>query len=176
MVPTRTKIGLTAILIIASAILSWNLLVGCPANSSTCSNNPSYITTNVNITGQDGELVNLWLNGKLIQAELVMSDQARAQGLSGRSNLNENQGMLFVFNTSGYYPFWMKEMNFPIDIVWLNKNWEIIDLTENLAPETYPNTVSSQAPAQYVLEIKAGMVKKLGIKIGQKIKTLNSRQ
>jgi uncharacterized membrane protein (UPF0127 family) len=77
--------------------------------------------------------------------------------------LLENEGMFFSFATSDYYRFWMKEMNFPIDIIWLDENYKIIDITHSLATSTYPNTVSPKTPARYVLEVVAGFAKKYSI-------------
>ena len=118
-------------------------------------------------------MVKLKMDNKIIWAEVAESAQARTQGLSGRKSLAPNKGLLFIFSTPGYYRFWMKEMNFPIDIVWLDQNWRIVDLTENLSPVSYPQTFTSIDPAQYVLELKAGQSKNLGLKIGDLVKVNN---
>ena len=82
--------------------------------------------------------------------------------------------MLFVFDKSGFYPFWMKEMNFSIDIVWIGDNWEIIGVAENLNPDSYPQTFSPSQPVWLVLEVNAGWVKRHNIKTGMTVKVLNS--
>lgn len=60
--------------------------------------------------------------------------------------------MLFVFPEAGLHRFWMKDMNFPIDIYWLGKNYEVVDVAKNVPPESYPKTFSPKSPANYVLE------------------------
>src|SRR3989344_1681259 len=93
----------------------------------------------------------------------------RARGLSGRRSLEENQGMLFVFNTADYYNFWMKDMYFPIDIIWLNDDWRVIDLTENISPKNFPVTYQPRAPARYVLEVNAGFIVAHRMTIGTRV-------
>ena len=93
----------------------------------------------------------------------------RALGLSGREELASGYGMLFVFERSGNYPFWMKDMNFAIDILWINEDNEIIYVLEDIAPETYPTAFTSPEEALYVLEFPIGTVAETGIKLGDKI-------
>lgn len=97
-------------------------------------------------------------------------------GLSEKQSLPENQGMLFVFEKPDYYPFWMKNMKFPIDIIYINKN-KIVTIVENTP---VPNQNIQQIPiykpetqADMVLEINAGLSKKYGFKNGDEIKVEN---
>jgi len=115
-----------------------------------------------------------------LNIEVANTDVKRAQGLSGKEanqndpiglGLGENEGMLFVFDKEGYYSFWMKDMNFPIDIAWLDKNKKIIYIEKNVSPQTYPKTFYAQKNnlpilSLYVLETKAGFFEKFKIKIG----------
>ncbi|MDX1536041.1 MAG: DUF192 domain-containing protein, partial [Candidatus Spechtbacterales bacterium] len=73
-----------------------------------------------------------------ITVELAEKPEDKAKGLSGRSSLAEEHGMLFVFNRPGTYSFWMKEMNFPIDIIWIGEDMRVVDITKNAKPESYP--------------------------------------
>lgn len=93
--------------------------------------------------------------------------ETRYRGLSGRGELAANQGMLFVFDRSGDYDFTMRDMRFPLDILWLDENWRVVHIEEDLQPESYPESYRSNSPAQYVLEINAGSVAKEGIEIGE---------
>jgi len=93
----------------------------------------------------------------------------RALGLSGRKDLALGQGMLFVFDEPGDYPFWMKDMNFSIDILWINENYKIVYILENVAPETYPNAFASPEKSLFVLELPMGTVAEKGIKKGDTI-------
>ena len=101
-----------------------------------------------------------------IYAEIVATDDERAKGLSGRFFIGDEEGMLFVFREPGYHAIWMKDMLFPIDIAWLDKDFKIIDIEREVSPSTYPSSFSPQAPATYVLEVNAGFFEEKGISIG----------
>lgn len=108
-------------------------------------------------------------HGVDISVRIADTDKTRQQGLSGFSILPLKQGMLFVFPQMGKYDFWMKDMNFPIDIIWLDKNGVIVDRVINLDPESYPKTFVSKDNAQYVLEIPAHTADKYGLTVGEKV-------
>ena len=101
-----------------------------------------------------------------LNIEVANTDAERMQGLSGRNGLEENEGLLFVFDNEGYYGFWMKDMKFPIDMVWLDKNKQIIYIENNVSPATYPQVFNPPTPSLYVLEVSAGFLSKNNIKIG----------
>lgn len=111
----------------------------------------------------------LLFSGERFTIEIARTPESQVRGLSGRGSLPEGTGMLFWFLKDGLYPFWMPEMRFSIDIVWIDKDWTVVHIEESVAPETYPMTFSSPTPARYVLELPAGTVAKIGGKIGQKI-------
>lgn len=100
---------------------------------------------------------------------VVDTQEAREKGLSGKSELAEGTGMLFIFEEIGMHAFWMKDMNFSIDIIWFNEYGEVIYFVENISPNTYPAKYTSTQESLYVLEVPAGFIKKQGIKIGDKI-------
>ncbi|MBI2097824.1 MAG: DUF192 domain-containing protein [Candidatus Vogelbacteria bacterium] len=104
--------------------------------------------------------------GKL-KIEIADDDIERSRGLSGRTTLAENEGMLFVFDAPGSYGFWMKNMNFPIDIIWLDEDWRIAGVTANVSPESFPQIFYPERPIKYVLEVKAGFARRQSIQTGQ---------
>ena len=110
-------------------------------------------------------------NGKKIIAEVAITDVERQRGLMYREKINEDQGMLFVFEEEGIYSFWMKNMNIPLDILWLNKEKRIIHIEINVPPcyQEPCQSYESVIPALYVLELKAGFVENNGIKIYDRI-------
>jgi uncharacterized membrane protein (UPF0127 family) len=108
----------------------------------------------------------LIINNKQIILELADTQEKQTLGLSGRKNLPENNAMLFIFETPGKEAFWMKDMNFNIDIIWLDENYKIVGIKENAEPDSYPETFTPDEPALYVLETNAGFAKKYGIKAG----------
>lgn len=109
------------------------------------------------------------LNNKTYSMEIARTSQEKTKGLSDRDSLCESCGMIFVYQNPGYYSFWMKDMNFPIDIIWLNQNKEVVFIKENLSPETYPNSYGPNLKSQYVLEFNAGFAKEHNLKFGDKI-------
>lgn len=108
------------------------------------------------------------LAGARFEVTIADTEKTRTQGLSGTSNLPADQAMLFIFDYDRKWSIWMKDMNYPIDIVWLNQKREVIDYVTNVPPASYPDkTFSPKENARYVLEFQSGVVKKKGIKQGQ---------
>ena len=106
-----------------------------------------------------------------ISVEVVDTYQERMQGLSGRTSLAESRGMLFVFEEEGNWGIWMKDMRFPLDIIWADSEGNIITIARDVAPETYPNAFYSKEPrARYVLEVPAGFTKMHGIAEGMMLR------
>ncbi len=91
------------------------------------------------------------------------------RGLSGTQSLGEDQGMLFLFPTENTPSFWMKDMNYPIDMIWVASNKKVVDITPSVDPSTYPKTFSPKSPAQYVLEMPAGFAEKNTIEEGTQV-------
>lgn len=116
------------------------------------------------------DLKSVTLNGQTIRVTVADTPETRDQGLSGRESIAPDQGMFFVFPEAGYYSFWMKDMLFPIDILWLSYDGRVVYIVENATPESYPNTfTSSDVPARYVLELSAGFVKQYTVNLGDKV-------
>ncbi len=129
------------------------------------------------------------IGGNIIKVEIADTKEKREKGLSGRQSLSENSGMLFIFDHSDYYSFWMKDMNFELDFIWMNGS-EIIEITRNVRPEDYqpastrlnqgtlrPQSEASESlmslfpknKVDKVLEVNAGAAERLGIKVGDRI-------
>ncbi len=103
------------------------------------------------------------------KVDIVDNPISRARGLSGREQLEEDKGMLFVFDFPGMYGFWMKDMKFPIDIVWISEG-VIVGVADNLQPNDGPDRMVYYPPigVDMVLEINAGMAGKYMIRKGDK--------
>ncbi len=106
------------------------------------------------------------INDGLLKATVAATLEERVKGLSGRADLEKDEALLMVFEESGFHSIWMKEMNFSIDIIWLDKEKRVVDFKKNVDPETYPETFSPSFPARYVLETEAGFVEKNDISVG----------
>lgn len=109
-----------------------------------------------------------------LKVETALTEAERARGLSGRESLREDQGLLFVYDEPGIYSFWMKDMNFAIDIIWIDENKKIIDITHDARPESYPSTFIPQSPAQYVLEVNSGWAERHGVEVGDTMNLLTN--
>lgn len=122
-----------------------------------------------------------------VKAYIADTEALRQKGLSGRAELSDDEAMLFIFDRPGRYGFWMKDMMFPLDIIWMDewkprtdadktqKNAEgksrlvVVDVKENVSPATFPEVFTPISPAKYVLETRAGFAEKNELKIGDEI-------
>lgn len=112
------------------------------------------------------------VNGYSLRVLEAASDQQRQRGLSKRKRLAENQGMLFIFSQEQPLAFWMKDMQFPIDIIWLDSKKRVVHMEQNLPPCPPNGTCPAYQPnvlAQYGLETTAGFVQKHHVVLGQVI-------
>jgi len=111
------------------------------------------------------------INDNVFETEVAFFPKETEKGLSQRDYLEENQGMLFIFLPSRKPVFWMKDMKFPLDVLWV-RGETIVEINENV-PLFIEGKVTVIKPGQEidkVMEIKAGSVSKYGIKTGDKIK------
>lgn len=107
------------------------------------------------------------INGIRVNVEIADSFEERAKGLMFRDKLQENTGMLFVFDNEGNYPFWMLNMTFNLDMIWVNSNGKVVFIVENAPPcKNECKVINPKTNALYVLEVNAGFVEKHGIKQG----------
>ena len=110
------------------------------------------------------EYVNL--AGAVVKVEVVSTPEKLRLGLSGREGLPKGEGMLFVFPSAGEYPFWMKEMKFAIDIIWIGEDGRVAFIKDSATPESFPEVFKPERKARYVLEVLAGFAKKNNLKVG----------
>ena len=111
---------------------------------------------------------------KVIFVEIAKTPQERQKGLSGREAFDSEHGMLFVFEKEGHYPFWMKDMKFNLDFVFL-KGKTVVDLKENIPfpkANEKPELMASQENFDKALEVKAGTIKLLNLQIGDQAEIL----
>ena len=102
----------------------------------------------------------------VIKVELADDSPKQIKGLSGKDKLGENSGMFFVYNKPGIRSVWMKDMKFPIDIIWIDENKKIIGIESGVKPESYPKSFESPEPVKYILETNSGLAEKYGFKPG----------
>lgn len=143
----KTVLVLTAIVILISLI--------APHNS----------VPNISATPENS-LQTIRLAGQELRVSVVRTPEERARGLSGRTGLGTGEGMLFVFDTDAKHRFWMKDMLFSIDILWLSGTGMVLDMRERVSPATYPEVFTPHAPARYVLELPAGFTEAYSVNLG----------
>lgn len=112
------------------------------------------------------------VGGKVFRAEIVSSAEKMEKGLGGRSGLCNSCAMLFQFSNSGKYSFWMKDMQFPLDILWIN-NGKIVHIEKKVS-ENFTGILSSPEKADRVLEINVGLADSYGIKIGDMVRMVSN--
>src|ERR671921_2143509 len=91
-------------------------------------------------------LPSVQIKGLKINVSLAETPEQQAKGLSIKNTLNENEGMLFIFDTPKEYSFWMKDMKFPIDIIWISSDNKIVHIEKNLQPCTFFLICTSYSP------------------------------
>lgn len=107
--------------------------------------------------------------GENIKVELALDKETQERGLSGRENLEAGTGMLFVFPKIGEYYFWMKAMNFSIDIIWIDEGMNVIYIKHDAQPEEFLETYGPEQKSKYVLEVNSGFSDKFNLKEGDRV-------
>lgn len=112
------------------------------------------------------------IGNQKVKIEVAKTPDAMEKGLSKRNSLPKDRGMLFIFKEKGKYEFWMRDMRFPLDIVYISDT-TVVDVLENVPHKINdsPNLIkyAPKEAANYVLEVNAGRAKELGIKEGTTI-------
>lgn len=110
------------------------------------------------------ETPKLTVSGKQYVLEIKDTDDERQQGLSGRDSLSKEAAVLFVFDSNARRCFWMKDMKFAIDIVWLDEHKKVVAVEHSVKPSTYPDNFCHDG--KYVAEFVAGTAKSNGNDVG----------
>ena len=110
-----------------------------------------------------------------VWASVAETWSERIQGLSGTPYLPEEVVKLFIFDSNGLHSIWMKDMNYAIDIIWVDESGSIVDFAEDATPDSFPESFMPDKPAYYVIETVSGFVDKNKIKVGDKVKFPSGR-
>ena len=144
----KIAIGIAILLIAAMAIWAWQISVKSPT---------------------------VKINNRTFKLFVAKTDKDRQIGLSKYKKIDSTQGMVFSFSKASYYPFWMKEMKFSIDIIYI-KDGKIVTIYKNVPTpkdNSNPPVYNSTAPADTVLEVNAGLSQKYNFKEGDKVNFSN---
>ncbi len=109
------------------------------------------------------------IGGSAVEVEIAQTLPERQQGLSGKVGLKEDRGMFFIFDQPGLHGFWMKDMNFSIDIIWISDDKKVVYVEENVSPNSYPQVYRPSVPAKYVLEMLSGYAANNNIAVGENV-------
>lgn len=106
-------------------------------------------------------------DGTKFDAEIAQTGEQKATGLSNRNCIDSDRTMLFPYSLTGDYCFWMKDMNFPIDMIWLDDDKKLVTVESDVAPDTYPQKFCPDKPAKYILEFASGTAQRYDWQPGQ---------
>jgi uncharacterized membrane protein (UPF0127 family) len=109
---------------------------------------------------------NITVNEVELVTDIAATNDQRTKGLSVKDSLNENEAMLFVFSTEREHSFWMKDMKFPIDIIWIDEDKEVVHVEHSLEPcipDEFCQPYKPDKDSLYVLETVAGFAQKYNV-------------
>ncbi|HER19527.1 MAG: DUF192 domain-containing protein [Halothiobacillaceae bacterium] len=135
-------------------------LLGCVPNGQTKS-----------LAQVDGETREMVLGDRPVMVELATTPASRERGLMHRARLADDQGMLFLYEQPATRTFWMHNVRFAIDILYLDADWRIVDRVLSAPPcpvEPCPGYPSAR-PARFVLELPAGNSDRFGLTLGERL-------
>ncbi len=107
-------------------------------------------------------------NKEFFLVELAKNEYEREKGLQCKKYLKKNEGMLFIWSDENYRNFWMKNTAIPLDLIFINSKFKIVDIYFNATPFS-KKSIRSQKRAKFVLELNSGIFKKKGFSIGDRI-------
>ncbi len=117
------------------------------------------------------KMIPLYIGSTSFTVEIADTPEKQVMGLMHRKSVPDDYGMLFTYAEEGIHPFWMKNTLVHLDIIFLNRDKQVVDIYFNVPPcradpcDYYPNRI----PAQYVLELRGNRAKELGLKEGDSI-------
>ena len=164
--------------VIVIVVVGWMFLIlnshvfTISAAISEKNNNTNFLKEIENVSKDRYLKSNVTINGFKLTADLALTNEQIEKGLSVKDKLKENEAMLFVFGESAKRSFWMKDMKFPIDIIWLDSDGNVVHIEQNLQPCVSVLICTSYSPnieSQYVLETVAGFTQRHNVSVGTDI-------
>ncbi|HLC94247.1 MAG TPA: DUF192 domain-containing protein [Patescibacteria group bacterium] len=112
------------------------------------------------------KIIGVKIKNKSFTLFIADSEEKKNKGLSQLSKIKDTEGMLFTFSKPDYYFFWMKDMQFSLDFIFMNGN-TVVAVLNNVEPGTYPQAFSSPYLFDKAIELSAGQVKRLDLQVGE---------
>lgn len=110
----------------------------------------------------------LSIGSGVFNTKIAYDESSRIKGLNGTSSLGSDQAMLFAFPSDGRWSITTADMKYPIDIVWLNQNYEVVYLVKNASSNSKPTEFTPTLRTRYVIELPSGSIEKYSISNGNK--------
>ena len=120
---------------------------------------------------KEGELTITKADSSIIKLDIEIADNEfeTQTGLMYRHKMEDDRGMLFIFESAQVHNFYMKNTEIPLDIIYITSDKKIATLIKNAVPFD-ESSLSSQVAVQYVLEVNAGMSNKWGLQKGDQVR------
>jgi uncharacterized membrane protein (UPF0127 family) len=112
------------------------------------------------------------INQSYLTVEIADDDEKRMRGLMFRNYMPDSLGMLFIFDSSGIYPFWMRNTYIPLSIAFIDESFRILEIVDMKPLDETP--IYPFRRFKYALEVNQGWFKKRSIRVGDKVEFLNS--
>jgi uncharacterized membrane protein (UPF0127 family) len=161
-----------AIGVIAAAVLYFNPAITSMLGQREDEQQGLIISQEVRSGSYGYRQVSVAVNGLVLVADIAATDEQRTKGLSVKDSLDENEAMLFVFDNEAKHTFWMKNMKFPIDIIWIDTDRTVVHIEHNLQPcgsELLCPTYKPIDDSLYVLETVGGFAEKHDVVKGTRV-------
>ncbi len=117
---------------------------------------------------KDGQLITLDYKNTYLVLEAAVTDKAHEKGLMYKTELENNKGMIFIYEKPKELTFWMLNTYIPLDIIYLNNELEVVQFYENTKVDQTAELYPSNVPAKYVIEVNSGWAANQGLAIGDK--------
>ena len=127
----------------------------------------NYVLSEV-ITISGNQIRHVYIRDVMVKAEVVKTETRIEQGLAGRASLPAGRGMLFEMSNNDIQNFWMKGMQFAIDIIWI-ENGRVTGCEKNISPAD-PRIFTSPSDASYVLEVPQGFCDENSVKVNDEVR------
>jgi uncharacterized membrane protein (UPF0127 family) len=185
--PSKAQEGIFYGIVIIAAVAAGALLVGrldttdsalteSPAATTTAAETVSGIgapaTTTMPVVAAPSSVSLSDTPAPAMRFEFATTEAAREQGLGDRASVPDDYAMVFAFPKPDQYGFWMKDMEVPLDIVWLSDTGVVLGIEARVPASSYPNVFYPPQPVQYVLEAKAGFMAEHGVGVGDRFPDL----
>lgn len=151
--------------LVAVALAVFIVSFGCQKTEST--GNPESGANNADKKAEEA-MATIVVGSTPFTVEIVKGTDEKEKGLSGRESLPEGNGMWFVFDQPGQYQFWMKDTQFPLDMIFVDSNMQVVHIAANAVPNTEEKIIPP-VPFLYALEINGGLAAKNNFKIGDAV-------